>query len=231
MKKIIAILTLVMLSMGMMAQAFDDRQAFTIGYINKEWVSDFSGNNYHENIFGQEGKRLHGLQIMYHYSPYLPVGLGLHTGLGYEWCMSYSNEIKKMGFERFNEHSLYIPLHAAWHFSLGKTVSIVPFAGVGINWKIAANMKSGAYDGIGYDYDYSYFPLRWGQDYASVKYGHDGWPHALNTQMELGLQLNIDQVTVGFTYSRGLNDHEFYDNTKTRQDKLAITVGLLFDND
>lgn len=233
MRRIVSILALIMLSMGMMAQDFEECHTLSIGYINKEWVSDFSGNDYHENIFGQEGKRLHGVQIMYHFSPYLPIGLGIHTGLGYEWCMSYSDEIKKMGFERFNEHSLYVPLHAMWRIPLGRDFSIAPFAGIAINWKFMANLKSGVYDSIFDDDGYSFLPNRWGHDYANVRYGQDGWPHALNTQLEFGLHLNIYQVSVGLTYSRGLNDHEFYrkEHIKTRQDKLAITIGYIFDND
>lgn len=234
MKRTIALLSLVMISLGMMAQEFDDRHALSIGYINKEWVSEFPDGDYHENIFGQEGKRLHGVQIMYHYSPYLPIGLGIHTGLAYEWCMSYSDEIKKMGFERFNEHSIYVPVHAMWRIPLGKNASLAPYAGVAINWKVGANMKSGYYDGIFDDYHDRYFYRRWGmQDYAKVRYGRDGWPHALNTQMELGFRLNIEMVSIGFTYSKGLKDHEFYrdERVKTRQDKLAITIGLNLGSD
>lgn len=233
MNRIIAFLSFVMLSMGTMAQSYDNFHSLTIGYINKEWVSEFSDGDYHENIFGQEGKRLHGVQLMYHFTPCLPVGLGIHTGLGYEWCMSYSKEVEKMGFDRFNEHSLYVPIHAMWRIPFGKTVSLTPFGGVAINWKVEANLKSGYYDGILDSYRYDHFYSRWGTDYARVKYGQDGWPHALNTQMEFGFHLNINQVVIGFTYSKGLKDHEFYrkEHVKTRQDKLALNIGLFFNED
>lgn len=233
MNRIIAFLSFVMLSMGTMAQSYNNFHSLTIGYINKEWVSEFSDGDYHENIFGQEGKRLHGVQLMYHFTPCLPVGLGIHTGLGYEWCMSYSKEVEKMGFDRFNEHSLYVPVHVMWRIPLGGNASLAPFGGVAINWKVEANMKSGAYDRGFNDYSYNHYYNRWGSDFMLVRYGKDGWPHALNTQMEVGFHLNIDQFTLGFTYSRGLKDHGFYskEHVKTRQDKLALNIGLFFNED
>lgn len=211
-----------------MAQQDEDHSSFSIGYINKDWVTDFPDGAYHENIFGEEGKRLHGLQIAYNYTNCLPVGLGIHTGIAYEWCMSYSEKVKDMGFGRFNEHSLYLPIHATWRLPIGRDVRIYPFAGFGFNWKMAANLKSGLYDGMWTASWDTYH--RWGSPFSEislVRYGKNGWPHALNAQAEFGVNLHVNKYVLGFTYSLGLTDHGFYRNEmrKTRQNKIAITLG------
>lgn len=214
------------------AQHDDYNNSFSIGYINKDWVTDFSGESYHENLFGEEGKRLHGVQLGYRYTTCLPVGLGLQTGLSYEWCMSYSDKVKDNGFDRFNEHSLHLPIHALYRIPLAQKASISPYAGVGFNWKVSANMKSGEYTGIYDDYNYgygSYWHDRWYGDYTTVSYGKNGWPRALNAQLEFGANIRISDVVVGVTYSRGLTNHKFYKSDKTRQDKLAITIGVCID--
>lgn len=237
MNRIIILLLTLLPCLSVGAQNGGYQGSFSIGYINKDWISDFGGDHYHENIFGQEGKYLHGMQVMFGCSFCMPVGLGVHTGLGYEWCMSYSDEIKKMGFDRFNEHSLYLPLHATWRIPLAKDVSISPYSGLGFNWKIKANMKSGSYSGlldwIHDDEEGRYYYHRWDDDYMKVRYGRDGWPKALNTQLEFGVNIRVKSVVVGVTYSKGLTDHEFYrkDHVKTRQDKLAITIGAYLDGD
>lgn len=231
-KKIATLLLSVLCTLPMMSQERYHCSDISIGYINKDWVTDFGNETYHENIFGQEGKRLHGVQVAYNYTTCLPVGLGLHTGLAYEWCMSYSDEVKERGFDRFNEHSLYLPVHATWHIPVSDDFSIQPYAGVGFNWKVSASFKSGLHTGMWTDAIDPYG--RWDryEDVALVRYGRNGWPHALNAQLEFGANLHISGVVVGFTYSRGLTDHEFYrkDLKKTRQDKIAVTLGFCIDS-
>lgn len=214
--------------MPLMAQQRESYSALSVGYINKVWATDFDGETYYENIFGQEDKRLHGLQIAYHYTNCLPIGLGIHTGLGYEWCMSYSKKVKEMGFGRFNEHSLYLPIHATWAIPVGKNASIAPYAGIGFNWKMSANLKKGSYEGLWTPIEYR-DRFQNPNDIATVKYGENGWPHAINAQMEYGINARIDKALIGFTYARGLTDHGFYrkEHRKTRQDKLALTIGIL----
>lgn len=209
------------------AQFENENHTLSVGYINKNWVTDFSGESYSENIFGEEKKRLHGMQIAYRYATYSSVGVGLQTGLSYEWCMSYSDKVKDDGFDRFNEHSLHVPLHAILRIPVARKASIAPYAGVGVNWKVSANMKSGAYTGVSDDYEYdSHWYNRWDGDYTRVSYGKNGWPKALNAQLEFGANIRIDDVVLGVSYSRGLTNHKFYSPEKTRQDKIAVTLGI-----
>lgn len=220
---------LLMAAIPAFAQQDTEDHSLSVGYMNKNWITDFSGDSYSENIFGEEKKRLHGVQIAYRYAKYTSVGLGLQTGLSYEWCMSYSDEVKKKGFDRFNEHSLHVPLHAIFRIPITGNVSFAPYAGLGVNWKVSANMKSGDYTGVYDDYDYGYgshWRDRWDSDYTSVHYGKNGWPHAFNAQLEFGANFRIYDWVVGVSYARGLTNHHFYTDQKTRQDKLAVTLGI-----
>lgn len=214
--------------MPMQAQKISTFKGLSVGYINKDWASAFPDGSYHENIFGEEGKRLHGVQVALNYTVCMPIGLGINTGLAYEWCFSYSKKVEEMGFDRFNEHSLYLPLHATWAIPVSRKATIAPFAGVGFNWKMSANMKKGVYDGFWTSDYYMNRRFRSHDDFSRIHYGENGWPHALNAQLEFGVNVFIDGVHIGFTYSRGLTDHKFYrsDNVKTRQDKLALTFGF-----
>lgn len=201
-----------------------------MGYVNKQWTTETDQGTLKENLFGEANKRLHGVQIGVAYQPCFNWGLGLHTGLFYEGYFSYSDYVQNvMGWDKFNEHDIYFPLHAMFRVPLSRNYSIGFFGGIGFNWAI-----SGTYHDTYryYDYDGWHTVNSWEHEHQT--YGSNGWPKRMNAQGEFGAQVRFGVVQLGFTYSIGLTDHKciqipgtqsFF---KTHQDKLAISLSLVF---
>ncbi|MCR5312606.1 MAG: hypothetical protein K6E54_02960 [Bacteroidaceae bacterium] len=191
------------------------------GYVNKEWVTDFGNHTIHENFWGERNKRLHGMQLGFSYQPVWKMGIGLQTGVYYEAYISESDYVDDRGYDDFVEHCFYIPVHAMFRVPLmDDNISLAVFGGLGFNYAVTGVF----YDN--YDYYDDYYD-EWHRDsYTEYQeYGNDKWPRRFNLQAELGAKLRIKSVEMSFTYSRGLNNHNLYDGHKTRQDKLAISVG------
>lgn len=203
-----------------------------IGYVSKAYISEYeteSGNTVKqsENIFGEKNKRLHGMQIGFQATPCTTYGLGLHTGLFFEAYFSESAKVKDYGWDKFTEGNLYIPLHAMYRFPFTRTSSLSLYGGIGFQWAIAGeyNNWDRYYDDYYYDYGYSY-------PHEYQKYGN-GWPKHVNWQTEFGFNLRLDMFQLGVTYSYGLTNHHLYNvdygtAIKSRQDKLAINLGVVF---
>lgn len=183
--------------------------AFSVGYINKDWVTEMDGKTYHENFWGEPDKRLHGIQMGATYQSCLNFGLGLKTGLFMEFCTSYSDFVEEMGWDSYNEYSLYLPLHVVWNIPITHTSSITPFAGLGFNWAM-----------------YGTFEDNWRYDYQYQSFGNGYAPKRWNNQLEFGADVFINSVKIGFTYSKGIRDHEVYDGLETYQNKIAINIGF-----
>lgn len=210
---------------------FDDEERedpvvnFSIGYVNKDWETDFGSDGiYKENLWGEPGKHLHGIQMGIGVEPHTRVGLGVKTGIYYEGYISVSPEVERQyDFEQYMEHSLYVPLHAMWRIPVGRHASLTAFGGLGVNWAICGTFSDNEYV---YTYD------GWeniGDSWDTNKYGHGDWPKSLNLSWEAGASLRIKSVEFKFTYSNGITDHQFYSAEgpfKTKQQKLGLSIGL-----
>ncbi len=195
----------------------------TLGYVSKAWETDFDGDNYSENLWGEEGKRFHGIQLGAFFNPCYSWGGGVYTGLFYEAYISLS---EKMSYDKFTEHSLYLPLHLSYRLPFGKQTSLTVRGGLGFNWALYGEFRDFGYE----DYDGHYYGPK---DYL-LEYGRDGWPKRFNTQVEMALSLRYKIFQLTASYSRGLTDHEFYKRDggyKTYQNKFGISLGLVFDTE
>lgn len=195
----------------------------TVGYVNKYWRTDFGrGNVVHENIWGQENKRIHGVQVGFSFQPLIPCGLGLHTGLFYEYYYSVAQAVKDAGFDDFREHNLYMPLHAMYRIPITMNSSFSVFGGIGFNWAMWGSYNN--------DYIYRNFDGERVTDSRVEEWQHygDGWPRHWNTQWEAGCFLRVKMIQLGFTFSRGLTNHRLYDGYKTQQNKIGISLSYVF---
>lgn len=200
--------------------------SLSIGYVNKEWLTDFGSYTWHENLWGQEGKRLHGLQLGLGVAPCLPIGLGVRSGLYYEAYFSEAQGVKDSGYDEFTEHNLYIPLHAMYRFPFTRDISLSVFGGLGFNWAVYGEYKERGYRYYGIDGDsYYYGPHEYQQ------YGTGSWPKRVNFQTEIGCDLRIKNVKIGFTYSFGLTNHHLYEKYNSQQNKLGISFGIVTNGD
>lgn len=195
--------------------------AFTIGYVNKSWDTDFGSYKWHENLWGEEGKLLHGVQFGVDYNPCFAFGLGVHTGLFYEAYFSDGIAVRDYGYDDFTEHNIYMPAHLMYRLPMSRNASVMLFGGFGFNWAFSGEFSEDDYweDGYGnihYDSEHIY-------------YRGEGWPKPFNVAVELGGKIRINHVLLGCTYSLGITDHRFYyPEAKTRQNKLNITLGYAF---
>lgn len=190
---------------------------FTLSYVNKEWVTEFEDGTQHENFWGEPDKRLHGFQLGAYYQPTMTLGPGLRVGLCYEMYTSMSDWVHDKGWDRYYEHSLYLPLHLLWDIRLGDEFSIMPYAGLGFNWAMYGSYED--------DYSYRY------SDYGPHEYEHYGHgnPRHWNNQFEYGAQVRFAGFMMGFTYSKGLTNHRLYDGYESYQNKIALTLSWRLD--
>ena len=204
----------------------DLQLGFTAGWVAKEWRTTINGRTVREDMWGNPNKMLHGMQFGLSLSKGLIHGLGFRTGLYYEWCLSFDQQIKELGYNRFSEHSLYIPLQVMFRMSPfpNKKISITPFGGIGLNWAMAGKLKSGPMVGnnaYGYNkYTGRQYPL------GFFKYGNYS-PEEWNIQAEAGIAVRIKAVELSFTYAWGLNHHHLYDGVASRQNKMAVNLSVV----
>ena len=202
-----------------------------LGYVNKGWSTDFGSYTWHENLWGEKDKKLHGIQIGFQYAPCLPIGLGLDTGLFYECYISDSKVVHDYDFDNFSEHNLYVPIHAQWRFPLSRDISFSVFGGIGLQWAMYGSYNC-EYGEVVYDwsygrpyYRYVSYPEAWQQ------YGKGEWPHHFNLQWEVGGRFRVKNFQISASYAFGATNHDFYEGYKTRQNKLSIGLGYVFDLD
>lgn len=212
---------------GIWRRTNDDVFGLHIGYVSKQWSTDFGSHKYHEDLFGEEDCRLHGLQIGITYMPVTQFHVGAYTGLFSELYFASGSS---MGYDRFTEFSAYIPLHAAYSLPLSHEASITLHGGLGLNCALHGEF----YDDDEFYYDRYGERYRYEGGHLSLHYGHDGWPRRLNASLELAAQVRIKSVLINATYSWGLTDHNLYNDhphPETTQNKIGISVGWSFNDE
>ena len=242
MKKILLLLSAFCLSSITNAQEFMENGdiSMEVGYVNKQFVTDFgNGNVFHEDLFGQEDKFLHGLQVGAFYHPTLKIaknfGVGCRTGLAYE---QYWASGKSLGYNKFSEGDLYIPVNGMISFPFANDKAEISLHG-GVNMNLIIYGKLSNEDWGSNSFLDSYYgnylwPFMRNRYYEMdyLNYGENGWPKRVNFGVEFGLTVRIQSFYLRGTYSRGLTDHCFYweDNhrLKTHERKLTITIGATF---
>ena len=228
--KVVSIVILMAFSVGSQAQNLftgghnDAWVGVSLGYVNKYWQTSFGDRLVKENIWGEEGKRIHGVQAGVQLQPCLPIGFGLHSGLFYEYYYSVSQAVKDAGYDDFREHNLYLPLHAMYRLPLSRNTSLSFFGGLGFNWAMwgSYNNTEKVRDWDGSLYSESHV-MQW------QHYGNGEWPRHLNAQWEIGCCARINMVQLRFTYSRGLTDHHLYEGHKTLQNKIGISIEIVME--
>ena len=200
--------------------------AGVIGYVNKTWRTDFGDRVVNENIWGEEDKRIHGVQIGIDIHPCLPMGLGIKSGLFYEFYYSESQSVKDAGYDDFREHNLYLPIHALYRIPFSRLVSLNFYGGIGFNWAMWGTYNNDYILRNGYGQREKDSRIE-----AWHKYGNGENPRHLNAQWEAGCFIKYKWFQLGFTYSRGLTDHHLYNGYKTQQNKIGIAFGLELNED
>lgn len=195
---------------------------FSFGYVQKQYVTK-DGNYYvKENIWGDEGASLHGGQIGMHFEPAFKWGLGLYTGLFYEFYLSPDGSILDDDTFTYVEHDLCIPLHLYYRLRLGERCHVAVHGGIGMDFIISHNVHTGSEEAGTYvEYD--------SEDLADV----GGFPKRFNLSGEFGVDFRWRMLGASFTYSRGLTNQGFYSSQgdyKTYTNKLSFSISIMFES-
>lgn len=179
-----------------------------IGYVQKQMITKGEGEKLKENGVWDDGqdKWLSGMQIGILGQPCFSWGLGIYTGLFYEFYLS-SND--NYDYTDFQEHNLVVPIHALYRLPFGRKCALSVHGGLGFSYVI-----NGAYKGDGYE-DFTDF------------YGEPAFPKRFNMALEGGIDFRVGPVQIGLLYSKGINDHKSYSslgNYKTTYNKIGINV-------
>lgn len=183
------------------------------GFVTKRFGTYFGpGDRFHENLWGEQSRFMNGMQMGIAFQPTAYNGLGFRTGGFYELYFASGNGVREMGYNRFVEHDLYFPFDFAYNFRPAPGVDINLTTGLGFNVAMAGVYRS------------------WGRNgtVEYQEYGNYNRPDRINAMWEFGAQVRYDHLQVGLGYGLGLNDHEFYDNARTRQNKLTVSVAAVF---
>lgn len=187
--------------------------SFEVGMVSKRYGTYFGpGDRYHENLWGEDGRFLNGIQMGFAFQPMSYSGVGLRTGAFYELYFDRGWGVQDCGYDRFTEHDLYIPLQLAYRLPVGRFVNVDFNTGFGFNVAMAGIYRWWGRDG--------------GTDWQ--EYGNYDRPDRVNAMWEFGASVSFDRFKFGMNYGLGLNDNEFYDNARTRQNKFTMSLGYEF---
>lgn len=182
-----------------------------LGYVQKQRITKGEGEKLKENGVWDDGenKWLHGMQVGIYAQPCFSWGLGLYSGLFYEFYMSSNGNAGSDEWEDFQEHNIAIPVHALYRIPFGRKCALSLHGGLGFSYAI-----SGAYKAEDYE-DYTDF------------YGEEPYPKRFNMALEGGIDFRVGPVQIGVLYSKGLNDHGSYSSLgdyKTTYNKIGVNI-------
>lgn len=187
----------------------------SVGYVRKQYVTSGEGEKLKENIWGDENKWMHGIQMGFHLEPTFHWGLGLYTGLFYEMYFSSSDIWGSDNYTDFMEHNIYMPVHAYFRLPLTRKVMIAVHGGIGMDYAIAGSFSTSD--------DYY-------EDWTDF-YGEDFFPNRFNLAGEISVDLRFGPVAITGTYSKGILNHKSYaflGDYKTVQNKMSLAVSWVF---
>lgn len=192
------------------------------GYVQKQLKSNGEGEKRNENGIWADGddKWLSGMQIGLHLQPCFSFGLGMYTGIFYEFYLS-SNDNEY--YTSYQEHDIYVPVHALFRLPFSEKVSLWIHGGLGFNYGVYASYSS---DDEGADDLTDVF----GEPLYVIGDTEIYNAKRLNMAAEISLGLRVGPVAVNATYSKGLNNHKRYENLgdyTTRQNKLSFSVSYV----
>lgn len=175
-----------------------------VGYVSKMYHAP----GRHEDIWGCK-RAMNGLRMGLPYQPVFRYGLGLRTGLYYEYFFSSYQGI------HFYEHCLNLPVQMQWRLPLRPDMSVYVSAGAAMDCGLHAE----------YVYPENHF------DAMNRAYGHLGMPRRVQWSAVCGAGFRWKAIQVSIEASFGLNRNPslgYRTDGDWRQRKLALSASALF---
>lgn len=188
----------------------------SVGYIQKQWTIEENGEKEKCGLFDDD-KYLQGIQAGFRIDPQFGGGLGINTGLFYEYCWAKSDDMNNSYgtyHYTYEEHGLYLPLHLKFTMNFNKWFQLSLYGGAGFNYVLSGNAYLRS-DGDTYDSE-------------NVFSEEEDWKK-FNMMLEYGISIRIKAVQIDFTQSHGLNNWSDTDGVKMKQGRpLSISVTYCF---
>lgn len=193
----------------------------SVRYVQKWYSYTYNAVHYKMNLGGND-RTMNGVQVGLPIQPYFGSGIGLGTGLYFEYYKTEVDYQKTAGEARTNNHledmQLYMPVHLQFRLPAAGETSFFISAGIGLTYGI--KLKAQTED----------------DGWADLKYGEDGMPKAFNYAFEFGCGFRYRRLLIDFTYSMGLTKNQLVpaidnvpaEKVDAKMNKLAAGIGLLF---
>lgn len=176
---------------------FSWRNGISIGYIQKQWAYK-QDDIVEKSGMWDNSKYMSGIQVGYRGELMSKIGLGLATGLFYEYYFTKTDELyldEGIFNGKVTEHSLYVPVHLKLALPYRRS-QIFAYGGLGLDYGLGGKFKitdpSGYYEDFESSdlYDDSDLFNSWKHFNMSVEYGAGVryWPIQLQVQMSKGLK-------------------------------------------
>lgn len=218
-----------------------DPFGISVSYVQKWWnVKNTEKETKVNPVWNKEGDVLDGIQAGVFYEPAWWFGLGVYTGVFYEYYYSKASKEKVFtkDFESeeygvvtnkynfFSEHSIYMPLHLYYRIPFSRTWALKLHGGVGMDW--------GVYTSFTNNNDRHAQPIE--DYYKETHYSAEGarYPKRINFSLEGAISLRMENIMLNFQYSRGMTDHKLYSDPDvlwTKMNKTTIGLSYVFGND
>ncbi|MDR0505980.1 MAG: PEGA domain-containing protein [Dysgonamonadaceae bacterium] len=201
---------------------------WSLGYVQKQWVLTYE-NEKIKYGFWDDDKYLHGIQTGLRITPHFWGGIGLNTGLFYEFYYSKSDPFEVLdtegyggygdGYATMMEHSLYLPLNLEYRFQFSESFQIFVNGGIGLDYGLFAGadwyMKSD--DSNPY---YSESDIYGKEDFGDYT--------RFNVSAEFGGGIRIRHFQLNFNMAKGLMNQTKEENVTVKQNKMMISASLMY---
>ncbi len=186
---------------------------FSVGYFRKQWTYENNGKKEKLGIFDNKDY-LQGVQAGLRIDPQFGWGIGMNSGVFYEFCWAKSEtERDRYGVYHYtyNEHGLYVPVHLKYTMNFSEWFQLSFYGGAGLNYVFSGKVK------LKDDY---------GTDYSEDVFDADDMKR-FNVMLEYGASIRIKALQFDFTMSQGLtkwSDASDYKLKQGRPFSVAATI-------
>ncbi len=164
----------------------------SVGYVLKQWEYNLAGNIWKTGPFDDDNM-LRGIQAGVRFAPQFWYGIGINTGLFYEYCWeaNWGAYVNNVSYNRsYKEHGIYIPLHLKYTLNFNEWFQFSLYGGLGLNYVISGK----AY--LQNDNEYK----KW-----DVFYEDRDW-HRLNFMLEYGASFKVKSFQIDISRSKGITN-------------------------
>lgn len=161
---------------------------------------------------GGDHKWLHGIKVGVQYQPTFGFGLGLYTGVFYEYFRSTTNKFivdKEEGttddFSKYQEHNITLPMEVFYNFPFASKVALAFHGGLEGNFTLGRSL-SGLVEKEGDIIFETSYNLQKDEDELTPWY-----PGLFSLNWQVGVQLRLGPVMLGAQLTRPVTKHKWKD--------------------